>query len=255
MKVIIKNRQNIDLAVVIEGESNTTGLAFVVHGLGGFKEQVHIRAMTEAFLENGYTVVTYDAANSIGESGGRMEDATLTSYFEDLEDVTQWAQSKEWYREQFMVTGHSLGGACSIMYAAKYPEKVKAIIPVSAFIAGPLSKRLEDAETMARWERDGYILEESKGKPGVMKKIGWGFIEDGLTHDMRSIAPQINCPALFITGSEDISCSPANQQMVIDNMQKPAELKVIMGMEHNPRSKAHNQELKDMILGWLKGLK
>lgn len=255
MKQRIKNRHGIELSAVIENESGVAGLAFVVHGLGGFKEQVHIRTLVEAFLENDYVVVTYDAANTIGESGGQMEDATLTSYFEDLEDVTKWAKSQSWYKESFVVCGHSLGGASSIMCAAKYPEKVKAIVPVSAFIAGPLSKRLENKETMARWERDGYIFEESKSKPGVMKKIGWGFIQDALTHDMRSIAHKIKCPALFVTGSKDVSCSPESQQMVIDKITFPTELKVIEGMEHNPRSQVHIQELKKLVSDWLKDLR
>lgn len=255
MKTIVKNRQNINLAVVAEGIVNTNGLAFILHGLGGFKEQFHIRTIAETFLENGYTVITYDAANTIGESGGRMEDATLTSCFEDLEDVVEWARKQHWYKAPFIVTGHSLGGACSLMYAAAYPEKISAIIPVSAFVAGPLSKRLEDKETMKRWESDGYILEESKSKPEITKKIGWGFIEDALTHDMRITARKITAPALFITGSEDVSCSPANEQMVIDNMPNPGQLKVIKGMAHNPRSKEHNQELRSIISRWLKNLK
>lgn len=255
MKAAVKNRNNVELSVVVEGEASTAGLAFVVHGLGGFKEQIHIRAMAEAFLENDYAVVSYDAANTIGESGGRMEDATLTSYFQDLEDVTEWAKSQPWYREPFIVSGHSLGGASSLMYGAKYQQKVKAIAPISAFIAGELLKRIEDKETMARWEKDGYVLEESKGKPGVMKKIGWGFITDALTHDMRKLVHKITCPTLLVTGSEDYNCSPAKQQMIINNMSAPVQLKVIEGMEHNPRSVEHNQELKQLISDWLRELK
>jgi len=95
IKEKIKNLNNTDLSILVEGEDNKGGLAFVVHGLGGFKEQVHIRTMAEAFLESGYAVVTFDAANSIGESGGMMEDATLTNYFEDLEDVVSWAAKQK----------------------------------------------------------------------------------------------------------------------------------------------------------------
>ncbi len=252
MKQYVKNRNGVDLAVVVENKGGVSGLAFIVHGLGGFKEQIHIRTFAQAFLDHHYVVVTYDAANTIGESAGQMEDATLTSYFEDLEDVTEWAKSQSWYKQPFLVCGHSLGGASSIMYAAKYPERVKAIAPISAFVAGPLSKRLEDAETMAQWESDGYLLEESKSRPGVMKKIGWGFIQDALTHDMRRIAPKITCPALFITGSADVSCSPEAEQTIIDAMTIPAKLEVIEGMGHNPRTKEHNQQLKSLVSNWLR---
>lgn len=67
------------------------GLAFVMHGLGGFKEQPHLQVMAKAFLANGYTVVRFDTTNTFGESDGRYEDATTTNYYEDLEAVIAWA--------------------------------------------------------------------------------------------------------------------------------------------------------------------
>jgi len=256
MKQMIKNRQGLELAVVVEYEGSNMGLAFIVHGLGGFKEQVHIRAMAEAFLSKNYAVVTYDATNTIGESGGKMENATLTNYFEDLEDITNWAIKQTWYREPFIVAGHSLGGASSLMFAAKYPNKVKAIVPVSAFTGIDLQEGnwKKDPE-VSEWQKRGYKLEESKGKPGVMKKIGWVFMEDALTHDMRTVASHIKCDALFITGSDDELCSPHYQQMVIDKLGGgKAELHVIQRMAHNPRSEEHNMQLKHLIEEWLERL-
>jgi len=79
MKIFIKNRKNQKIAVVIEQPANTRGLAFVAHGLGGFKEQAHIRTMAQAFLDNKYTVVTFDAADTFGESEGNYDDATITN--------------------------------------------------------------------------------------------------------------------------------------------------------------------------------
>src|SRR5690606_4155772 len=97
--------------VVVENKDNSSNLAFVMHGLGGNKEHGHIRAMSEAFLENDYTVVTWDAVHTFGESqGGLYEDATITNYHSDLEDVIAWAKQQSWYVEPFVLCGHSLGG-------------------------------------------------------------------------------------------------------------------------------------------------
>lgn len=41
-KVKIKNRKGQKIAVVVEKLEEQKGLAFVMHGLGGFKEQPHI---------------------------------------------------------------------------------------------------------------------------------------------------------------------------------------------------------------------
>lgn len=48
-KLFIKNRKDQKVAVLVEGEGNTKGLAFIMHGLGGFKEQAHLQVMAEAF--------------------------------------------------------------------------------------------------------------------------------------------------------------------------------------------------------------
>jgi alpha/beta superfamily hydrolase len=86
-KIFIKNRQNQNIAIVINKHENSKGIAFIMHGLGGFKEQPHIQLMASTFFEQGYTTILFDTTNSIGESDGKYEDATMQNYYEDLEDV------------------------------------------------------------------------------------------------------------------------------------------------------------------------
>ncbi|MBI1754834.1 alpha/beta fold hydrolase, partial [Candidatus Azambacteria bacterium] len=163
-KFFIKNRKRQDISVIVEerndlqkgspsrstsaapqvvakGDSRSplSGLAFVMHGLGGFKEQKHIAAIAETFIEKSFTVVRFDAADTLGESGGKYEDATVTNYYQDLEDVIAWARTQLWYREPFALAGHSLGGMCVGLYAQKHPERVLAVAPVSPVVSGALS--------------------------------------------------------------------------------------------------------------------
>jgi pimeloyl-ACP methyl ester carboxylesterase len=221
-KAKVQNRNDVDLAVATEGEGNETGLDIT--------------------------------ANTIGESGGSMEDATLTNYFEDLEDVTVWASLQAWYKEPFVIAGHSLGGASALMYAAKYPARVKAIVPVSSFIGGELRLETLDKDEVQEWKKKGFIEEVSKSKPGVVKKISWNFMEDAMQHDMRTLADKITCPALFIVGSEDDMTPAKHQEIIISHLNSPAELHVVEGMEHSPRIPEHNAELKGILLAWLHDL-
>ena len=121
IKEFIKNRKGQKIAVLVEQQKNQKGLAFVMHGLGGFKEQPHIQVFAEAFLDNGYTVVRFDTTNTFGESDGNYEEATTTNYYEDLEDVIEWAKSQSWYEESFCLSGHSLGGIC-LLYTSPSPR-------------------------------------------------------------------------------------------------------------------------------------
>ena len=63
------------------------GLSFVMHGLGGYKEELHIDLMANTLLENNYITINFDATNSKGESEGKYEDATMQIHYEDLVDV------------------------------------------------------------------------------------------------------------------------------------------------------------------------
>ena len=72
-KKFITNRKKQRIVVVIEIKPDQKGLAFVMHGLGGFKEQPQIKTFGEAFQENDFTVVRFDTTNTLGsgESAGK----------------------------------------------------------------------------------------------------------------------------------------------------------------------------------------
>ena len=158
MKTFITNRDNNKICVVIEGKSNSSSkLAFVMHGLSGNKEEPHLRGMVGVLLNDNYTVVTWDAVHTFGESkGGPYEDATITNYYADLEDVVSWASTQKWYTEPFVLVGHSLGGISTALYAEKYPDKVKALAPISTVVNGEL--RMESkADIVDEWKKTGIL--------------------------------------------------------------------------------------------------
>ncbi|MCA1807000.1 MAG: alpha/beta hydrolase, partial [Actinobacteria bacterium] len=177
MKLFIKNRDGNEVSVVVENPDNPGKLAFVMHGLSGNKEQPHVRAMVEAFLENGYTVVTWDAVHTFGESkGGLYEDATITNYYADLEDVIAWAEKQDWYVEPFVLCGHSLGGISTALFAQKYPEKVKALAPISTVVSGKLSFETK-GDDLESWKREGVQVSKSHDGKRV-KRLKWSHMED-----------------------------------------------------------------------------
>src|SRR6266498_4249115 len=161
-KVKIKNRKGQTIVVLLEKAENSKGLAFVMHGLSGNKEQPHIVKFAEAFKEKGLTVVRFDTTNTFGESDGKYEDATVTNYYEDLEDVISWAKTQPWYRAPFYLAGHSLGGISTVVYAEKHPEEIKGLAPISTVVSGKLSLETPEYKTTwENWKKSGWKEEVS----------------------------------------------------------------------------------------------
>lgn len=251
-KLFIKNRSGEKIAVLLEKSEPQKGLAFVMHGLGGFKEQLHIQAYAEAFLENGYTVVRFDTRNTYGESEGKYEDATTTNYYEDLEDVISWARQQPWYEEPFYLVGHSLGSLCVALYAENHPEQVKALAPTSTVVSGKLSAGTSKyKDTLEEWKRTGWREEVSESKPGLIKRLKWAEVEDRLRYDLLPKADKLTMPVLLMVGSEDDGTPLEHQKLLYDKLPGKKELYVVEGAEHTFREDEHLREIKEKMKNWI----
>ncbi|MFT7615235.1 MAG: pimeloyl-ACP methyl ester carboxylesterase [Candidatus Woesearchaeota archaeon] len=155
--MFIQNRKglNISVDVTVNGKE----VVFIMHGLGGSKAQLQVQASAQAHQERGYTTVVFDTTNSFGESGGKYEDATLTNYYHDLQDVISWAKSQPWYQEPFSLLGHSLGGTSVVLFAEENPTLVKQLIPVAPVVSGKRNISKYSSEVLTEWERTGLAYQ------------------------------------------------------------------------------------------------
>ena len=251
-KITIKNRKGQNIAVLLEEQKNSKGLAFVMHGLGGTKNEPHIETIASAFAEKEFTVVSFDTTNTIGESDGKLEDATLTNYYEDLEDVIDWASSQEWYTEPFVLAGHSLGAISSALFAEKYPEKVKALAPISTVVAGKFTEETPDFKKIGEdWEKKGIREWESSSNPGLVKRLKWSHVEDRRKYDLLPNVDKLKMPVLMIVGSLDDVTPLEHQQLLHDKLPGEKELHVINGSFHTFREMDHLDEVKQIFLNWI----
>jgi alpha-beta hydrolase superfamily lysophospholipase len=251
-KIWVSNRHHQKLSVVVEQHPSAKGLVFIMHGMGGFKEQKSIRAYAEAFFEGGCTVVTFDTANTIGESEGTIEKASIVNYYSDLEDIILWAKKQRWYQTPFILVGHSLGGICVTVYAQKHPEEVRALAPTATVISGRLSKARHSQEKLDQWKKDGFRKVASNSKPGVISKIPWSSIVDLQAYDVLPDAHKLTMPVLGIVGDQDTSTPLAHQQMLINKVSGPKELHVIKGAKHGFYEPHELAQVKKIISQWVK---
>ena len=251
-KLKIKNRKNQNIVVMLDFVKNPVGLVFVMHGLGGFKEQPHIQAFADVFLAKNYNVVRFDTTNTLGESDGNYEDATVTNYYQDLEDVIKWASSQDWYQEPFCLVGHSLGGISTALFAQNYPEKVKALAPVSTVVYGKISLEKHSARELDNWKKTGFKITKSVSKPGVIKKLKWSHIEDRLKYDLLPKAKKLTMPVLLMVGEKDERTPIAHQQILFDALpQGKKEIHTIPGAAHTFRDSNHLKQIKEILNSWI----
>lgn len=240
------------MAVLVEKVKNQKGLTFVMHGLGGFKEQPHIETFARAFVQAGYTAVRFDTTNTFGESDGRYEDATITNCYRDLEDVIAWAAKQEWYEEPFCLAGHSLGGICSAFYAENYPEKVRALAPISTVVSGKLTISKYAKQDLADGKKAGIFKRKSSSEPGVVRVLRWTHVVDLLKYNLLPNVGKLTMPVLLIVGENDTSTPPAHQKILLDKLPGQKELHIIKGAPHTFREPEHLAELKKIFENWIK---
>lgn len=254
-KFEIKNRHGLKIVGEIHKPKNAVGVAFVLHGLGGFKEQVSIIATVDTLFKNGYIVISFDATNSIGESEGKYENATMQLHYEDLVDVTEWAKNQPWHKEPFVLAGSSLGGYAVINFAEEYPSKVKAVCAKAPVVSGKLSFKTYEKyhkKELKEWEETGWNERKSVSKPGIIKRLPWSHMKERLSHDLRVNISRLVMPVLLIVGENDTSCPPNQQKILFDLIPGPKELQIVKGAPHTFKEEKDLNELKNILDTWIK---
>lgn len=250
-KFRIKNRKDLEIVGILSIPEKPKGLAFTMHGLGAFKEHSNTIIIAETLSSDGYSVVNFDATNSIGESEGKYENATVQNHYEDLVDVISWAKKQNWYQEPFILSGNSLGGYASIRYAEDYPVEVKAIFAVAPFLAGELNyknKEIAKSEELKAWKETGWFTEESKSKPGIIKRLPWSHMEERLEHDLRPNIYKLTMPVCLVVGEND---NPETQKILYELLSGPKEIHIIPDALHVLRTSEQLAQLKNILKEWL----
>lgn len=187
-------------------------------------------------MDHGYTTVLFDATNSFGKSGGSLENISLTSHWQDLEDVLHWAKTEPWYEAPFILAGHSLGGFSILHLTQKYPDKVKAIAPLSTIISGKFRQEAWERfapELYAEWKAAGFREEQNPFDQEHMAKIPWSHMEDCLRYDALANADKITCPALLIVGENDQSTPPDQHILLKEKLSGQTELIIVPDCGHS----------------------
>lgn len=252
MKQFIYNRKWEKIAIKAQLTNNQKSLAIVMHGLWGFKEQEHIQSFIQAFLDNHISVISFDTTNSFWESDGNYEDATITNYYEDLEDVINWVKNQDFYEEPFFLAWHSAWWLCIWLYAQKFSDEVKAIAPISSLISGTLSIECKPQKEIQNWEKQWYQISQSKSKPWIIKKLKWSHMQDRLKYNLLTHSEAFdNIPVLLIVWENDITTPLTHQEILLNSISWDKQLHIIKWAWHTFRKQNELKQIYEIMKTWI----
>jgi uncharacterized protein len=236
-------------AVVLVGGSGPTDRDQVVAGIPVFGQ------LAGALADAGFIVTRYDK-RGVGQSGGRLESATLADFAEDVRSVVKYLSKREDVdRRRIAVIGHSEGGAVAMIAASRE----KAITAVG-LVATPgttgaeliLEQQRHVLERLKAPDADKHAKVELQKKiqQAVLTGTGWeGVPEDlrkqadtpwfqsVLAFDPAKVMPNVRQPVIVIQGSLDTQVPQhhATKLGELANARKKApktDVVVIEGVNH-----------------------
>jgi len=251
----VENAQNEKIYVKVFGLENKkyNKLAILQHGLASDMNHQAIRTAKQVFLDNKFVVITFDSRHSLGEGDNDVEKVSLQSFTEDLETMVNWAKTKSLYSENFALSGHSLGGASVIKFAAEYPDKVSVLIPIAPVVSGKLweescMKNMPDFCRQWKNNKTYTYTDEKNHKTAI---IPYKVVESCAEYNAYDLAPQIAAKTLLITAEKDKVINPEDVKGLAKKI-KNGTFEVIENSGHNFNKDQNLSDLYKTIDAFLK---
>jgi uncharacterized protein len=185
-----------------------------------------------ALADAGYAVVRYDKRGA-GQSGGRIENATLTSYANDLQKVVEWlATRKDIDNARIAVAGYDDGGSIALLAAAR-TKRVRGV----ALLATPGRRGREAAlerqahelgrMTISDADRAARVTLQTRVLDAAATGKGWELVPTGVRRqsdtpafrswvlfDPVTALAKVKQPVLILQGALDRHVPPAHADLL-----------------------------------------
>ena len=236
-------------AVVLVGGSGPTDRDETVFGIPIFGQ------LSNALADAGFLVVRYDKRGA-GQSGGRIESATLDDFADDLRAVVRFTSDrKDVDRRRIAVVGHSEGGSVALLAAAKENRVAALVLAAAIGVTGAdlnlyqvahLQERLNKTDA----ERQAVIDLQRKIQNAVLTGTGWDgvapavrrqaetpWFQSFLAFDPSKVMPDVDQPLLILQGDLDTQVPPSNASRLEElararNKSRTVDVVRIPGVNH-----------------------
>lgn len=231
-KVSFYNKQGERLVGALHVPNKTPAPAIIIsHGFGSSKDNKEKWA--ETLQKAGFTTLRFDFSGH-GESQGLIAETTLTKVTNDLKSAVSFV--KDLGYNKVGLTGHSLGGAASLLAASK-AHAVVPIAPPTHFGLMYDSRRKEGLVNLDEWREKGYT-----NLFGI--KVNYSLYSDAVKYHPKSIAKTIKCPVMIIHGDKDEIVPLQHSIDFFNALACEKSLEIIKGARHNFVSREYRKMIK-----------
>lgn len=228
-------------------------LVFLHEALGsigqwkGFPQQ-----LCNALQMNGIVYEREGYGNSSPLTGQRDATYLHTYALKELPELLDVLLPKE---KQVILIGHSDGASIALMYAAKYPEKVRVVVSMAAHVIVE-NVTLKGIEPAVKAYREGKLdgLRKFHGDKTETLFYAWAdtwnlpeFLDWNICHDIETIT----CPVLALQGVNDQYGTEKQLDLIETSVSKGTVTKVLLPKcGHHPHLEVP-LEVERIIAGWV----
>lgn len=196
------------------------------HGLVSSKESSKYVAVSDRLAEAGIATCRFDY-HGCGESGGKIEETTLTIRLDNLNAVTEYVLGHPSVDSNNVgILGSSFGGTTCVLKAAK-DTRIRCISP---------------------WATPCTLDKEGDGTISDIQ-FNETIYTDFARYDILSKARNVS-NALLIHGELDETVPCKEGKMIYENMREPKQCVIIRGGDHVFSDPAHREKAVTLALHW-----
>lgn len=219
------------------------------HGLMSDMEGAKALFVEQVCKEHDLNYVRFDNLGH-GQSTGDFTSQTISSWLDAAEKLVNLLDLKD-----IIFIGSSMGGWIGLLYAIKYPDKVKGLIGIAAapdFTEYEIWEQLTEKQKVEMIEKG--LIHFSSENCTQPYPISLKLVEDGRNHlllDGYNI--DITCPVHLIHGMRDADVPYDVSMKLVDQMtSESVVLKLVKNAGHRLSDEISLAELKGSILALVK---
>ncbi|HOW56275.1 MAG TPA: alpha/beta hydrolase [Syntrophorhabdaceae bacterium] len=225
----INSRYNrISGIMIIPGPGKRFPCVVLSHGLISSKESSKYAALSEKFAEAGIASCRFDY-HGCGESGGNIEETTLTIRLDNLDAITDHVMSHQSVdARRIGIVGSSFGGTTGLLKTAR-DSRIRCL----SIWATPHLLEDKDSSTISDVVFDKTIF------------------TDFQSYDILGEARKV-FHTLVVHGEVDEVVPCVEGKTIYKNLQKPKGIEIIKGGDHVFSNEAHRNKAINLTLNWFR---